>query len=361
MAFNQGTLVSTDINSALSFFFDEELARQFNRSAVTAAIVEKRPGSGQGVNWDIVTDRTTHAAAFTEGSDVASTEFNTDPKVKASLGWSMYRSAFALSGLSVAIAQSSPMSPLEMLNQFEENLVDAASDLISQINSDLWVGPGTGNRIAGIVTGGALTATGTYAGVNRSTYANFAGNVNANGGTARALTKSLLDSLEASIYRASGQSPRLIITTPETVTKYEALFDSQARVVLDRGDISAISKTPNVGGPWVPSNTGYTGLSYKGMPIFRDRNCPAGTLAFVNPDHLKIRPLTPSNIQTATMAQTMAANATNGSMFASTGIFCKVESLAKTGDADKFQLVTYLQLQAARPNAHGLLQDISET
>ena len=357
---NPGTEVLTDFNAALSIFFDEKVSRQFNRMAVTAELLEKVPGAGQAINWDVRVNRATHATFFTEGSDVAAGEYNIDPNLKATLGWGMYRSAFALSGLSVAAARTSPGSAIEMLNQFETNLVDAASDLVSQVNSELWLGTGATSRIAGFTGGGALSATGTYAGLNRATYPDFAGNLAANGGIARTLTKGLLDAMDASIFRASGQTARCIVTTPESATKYEALFDQVGRVQVDRGDISAISKTPNVGAPWIPSNSGYTGMSYKGIPVFRDRNVPAGTMAFINPDHVKLRVLPQVDLRTSPLWEMIQGEASNGDMPSNPMLSCKVESLAKTGDADKFQVVLYCQLEVKRPNACGIIQDISE-
>lgn len=346
------TQVLSDISTALSTFFDAEMQRQFNRLSVLAEAVPKQFGGGKAVNWDVRLSRSTHAAAFTEGADVDSSEFNVDPTVPATLGWAMYRTAFSLSGISVAAAATSVGSALELLDQFQSNLEDAASDLVSKINSELYSGTGSNSRIAGLVGAGALAATGTYATVNRSTYAEWASNVLANGGTPRLLSKGLIDNLEAAIYRASGKTPRLIVTTPEVCTKYEALFATEMRVQVDRGEASPLANTPNVGAPFIPSNSGYTGLFYKGIPILRDRDCPSGKMFLINPDLVCIRVLPQVNLGAAVRSETRQANA---------GISVKVESLAKTGDADKFQLVTYLQLQCKRPNTCGVLADISES
>lgn len=346
------TQVLSDISSALSTFFDAELQRQFNRTSVLADALPKLPGGGKAVNWDVRLNRTTHAAAFTEGADVDSSEFNVDPTVPAVLSWGQYRVAFSLSGISVAAAASSPGSALELLDQFQSNLEDAASDLVSKINAEIYAGTGSNNRIAGLTGAGAIAATGTYATISRVTYSDWAASVAANGGTSRNLTKWLIDSLESAVYRASGKTPRLIVTTPEVVTKYESLFANEMRVQVDRGELAPIQTTPNVGAPFIPSNTGYTGLTYKGIPILRDRDCPSGKLFMLNPDFVNIRVLPQSNLGTVTRSENRQAPA---------GISVRVESLAKTGDADKFQLVAYLQLQVKRPNTCGVLADISES
>ncbi len=346
------TQVLSDISAALSTYFDGELQRQFNRTSVLCEALPKLPGGGKSVNWDARLNRTTHAAAFTEGADVAAGEFNVDPTVPAVLPWGQYRVAFSLSGISVAAAATSPGSAVELLDQFQSNLEDAASDLVSIINSALYTGTGANNQIAGLTGAGALALTGTYAGILRSTYSDWAANVSANGGTARNLTKGIIDTLEAAVYRSSGKTPRLIVTTPEVVTKYESLFANEMRVQVDRGELSPIPNMPNVGAPFIPSNTGYTGLTYKGIPVLRDRDCPTGKLFFLNPDFVNIRVLPQANLGTVSRSENRQAPA---------GISVRVESLAKTGDADKFQLVSYLQLQVKRPNTCGVLADISES
>ncbi len=353
-------LLLTDITAALSTRFGPELDRQFNRMTVTSSLLRKVDGQGKQISWDVRVPRTTHAASFTEGADVTAGEYNVDPTIPAVLNWPMYRVAFSLSGLAVAAAAASPGSASELLDQFGTNLIDAASDMASVINADIYAGDGTGTKITGLVGGGALAATGIYAGINRAAYSSWAGNVSSNGGTARALTKGLIDTLEANIYTASGRIPRLIIAEPQVVRKYEALFDTITRVQIERGDLSAQSRTPTVGSsPFLPDNEGYTGLSYKGMPIYRDKDATAGSLFMLNPDYVELPTLPPANLGTAVLVRQQAApSQTTGG---TNGINFKVESLAKTGDADKFQLVVYVNVKVRRPNACGYLADIDVT
>lgn len=346
-----------DIQSALSTRFGPELDRQFNRMTVTSSLLRKVDGQGKQISWDVRVPRSTHAASFSEGSDVTAGEFNVDPTIPAVLNWPMYRVAFSLSGLSVAAAANSPMSATELLDQFGTNLTDAASDMASVINADLYGGDGTGTKITGFVSGGAITATGIYAGINRATYSTWASTVLANGGTPRALTKAMIDTLEADIYIASGRIPRLIIAEPNVVRKYESLFDTVTRVQIERGDLSNMSKTPTVGtSPFLPDNEGYTGYSYKGIPIYRDKDATSGAFFMLNPDYVELPTMPQPSLGTTVMTRQMAAP--SQTVGGSNGINFKVESLAKTGDADKFQLIVYVNLKVRRPNSCGYIADI---
>lgn len=350
-----GTQMLADILPALSQLFAPELARQFNRQSVLAELLPKQRGAGKNVGWDVRFSRSVHAGSFTEGADMAPNEFQRDPTVPATLHWGTYRTGFALSGLSVAAASGSVGSALELLDQFRTNLTDAGSDLISQINRALYLGDGSGPNITGLFGGGALAASGTYAGINRATYPEWAGNVLGNGGVARPLTKALLDQMEESIYESCGMMPDIIVTSPSIARSYEGLFDAMARVLVERGDLSALGAIPNAGGPVIPANTGYTGLSYKGIPIYRDRDCPAGKLAMLNRQFAAIRVLPQVNLGTSVTSREEGLSGTPGN---DTGISARIDSLAKEGDSDKFQLVTYLELQVRRPNACGTLDDL---
>jgi|JI10StandDraft_1071094.scaffolds.fasta_scaffold237170_2 hypothetical protein len=346
-----------DILNSLAQTFGPELDRQFNRQSVLAEALPKRNGSGKNVAWDVRFSRTVHAAPFAEGAPVGANEFQNDVTVPATLGWGMYRVAFSLSGLAVAASTGSVGSALEMMDLFGTNLADAATDLVSQINTALYTGTGSGTTIAGLFGAGAIGATGSYANINRATYDAWCSNVLGNGGTARPLTKTLLDQMEESIYVACGSMPDIIICSPGVARSYEGLFDSIGRVFVERGDISALRQNPaNVGAPVIPPNTGYTGLSYKGVPIYRDRDCPAGKLAMLNRQYVQIRTLPQVSLGTATTTREQELSGAPGN---NTRITARIDSLAKEGDSDRFQLVTYLQLQVRKPNACGVIEDLN--
>lgn len=340
----------SDISGALSLFFLPELQRQMNRHTVGLSLAPKRLGRGKTHNWDVQFSGAT-AAAYSEGADVGSGDLAQDVSVAASLSWSQYRSAFGVSGLAKATSASSPGSAEELLNIVAMHARNSASKLASVLNSEIYSGS---SNIVGLDT--ALSATGTYAGVSKVTYAEWQGNVSANGGTPRALTKNLMDALDKDIYKACGMSCDFIKTTPEVALKYEALFDATVRHVVDNGEISAASRAMT--GKIIRDRSGFTGYSYKGKPIFRDKDATAGHMYFMNMDHYAFLTLPPSGLgQTAVQAMAAALADDKGE---TAGIMGAVEYLAKLGDSDRFQVKIYPAFVVDRPGAHGLLDDIAE-
>jgi hypothetical protein len=351
--------LATNLDDALSQLYAPRLIRNFNRISVLAALLMKKPGAGKNVAWDAMFSGAS-AAAYADGADVAA--YDVDTPVPATLGWGLYRSSFAITGLAQAAAATSQGSAEELIDLIDTSAENSAMKLISLINADLYAGDGTGGggepTIVGLAS--ALDSTGTYANIAKGTYAEWAGNELANGGTPRALTKSLLDTLETTIYKRCAERPTIIVASPEVCQKYEGLFDSITRVILSGpGELSAQSAMGRMSSSILPDNDGFTGFHYKGMPVYRDKDCQAGTLYMINSRHTELRFLPQPSVNTATIAASKELAGLPGTNMA--GLAARIESMAKTGDADKFSMKLYLQLKVSRPNASGFLADISES
>lgn len=341
---------SSDISGALSLFFLSELQRQMNRQTVGLQILPKGFGRGKTHNWDVQFSGA-GAAAYTEGADVASGDLLQDVTVAASLGWNQYRSAFGVSGLAKATSASSPGSADELLDLVSMHARNSAAKLGSVLNTEIYSGSA---NIVGMDT--AFAATGTYAGISKATYSEWAGNVSANSGTPRALTKTLMDDVDKDIYRASGMSSDVLITTPEVVVRYEALFDASVRHVNATGEIANMSAS--ISSKIIKDRSGFSGYSYKGKPVFRDKDATAGHMYWLNLDYIRMITLPPSGLgQTAVQSMMAALRDEHG---APSGMLGAVEYLAKLGDSDRFQVKIYPALEVTHPNAHALLDDIQE-
>lgn len=344
------------INSALAQTFAPTLVRAWNRKTFLLENMRVIAGGGQGagknVGWDVEFSGAT-ADAFAEGSDVSGGEFSADPIVPATLNWGMYRSAFSLTNLEMNVAYANPGNATELEKILEERFFGAATKITSRINQDIIAGTGTsgGNpTIVGLIP--ALAATGTYAGINKATYTEWAGNVSANGGVDRALTSGILASAEQLAFTASGTSPELIVATPGLYTKYESLFQATQRTVTDGASPGGVS---------YGTQGATVGLSWRGKPVQRDKDMTAKTLIGVHPDGVELRILPwapmPQGVNLGTMGQLLSSN---GDQTRALGSFLKIYPLAVTGSAVKFAVEIYCQLKVRRPNEHFLIQDLSE-
>lgn len=344
--------LATNLSGALSQLYAPTLIRNFNRMSVLAAAVPKKPGRGKNVAWDAMFSGNS-AAVFADGADVLT--YDVDTPVSATLSWGLYRSSFSISGLAQAAAASSQGSADELMDLVNTSAENAAMKLVSTVNADLFSGS---SGIVGLAT--ALAATGTYATIAKGTYAEWAGNVRANGGTGRALTKDLVDLLETDVYSACGLRPTMIVASPGVCRKYEGLFDSINRVIIQNtSDISPQSGAGRMSGSILADADGFTGFHYKGIPVYRDRNCQTGTMYMLNTNFLELQFLPQPGVNTAAIAQDQGLKGMPNTNMA--GLAARLEAMAKTGDADKFTMKIYLQLAVKRPNSCGILQDISET
>ena len=344
----------SNISSALATTIGAKLRRQFNRKATLARQFEVVPASGQGggkqITWD-VTFSGAAAASFAEGSAIGAAEAASDVDVPAVLPYGYYRSTFQLTNLEIKAAKGSVAGATALGKLVWERLDGSLTKIASVGNADLFTGTGTdgsGNpNLIGLQT--ALAATGSYGGLSKATYPEWAGNVLANGGTPRPLTQDLIYNLDQLIFTASGsESNRIIVTSAGVYRKYAGLFEALKRVVV--GPDGAAPKYEG----------GARELSWDGSPVIRDRNNPTGYMFMLTTDDIKIRPLTEEVDEDQVMSRMMAAPSSNGETAEPTPFVCDVYPLGRVGSSVQFVAETYLQLQVERINSHGMIADISE-
>lgn len=346
----------TDIANALSQIFPGELNRQWNRVAEAASRIRVVNGVGKNAAWDVQFSGTNVTSSYAEGSDVQTTDFTQNPNVPATLSWAHYRQSFSMTDTEIEAAASSLAAsiPTALTDLFGERVQNAIAKLASDINADIFTGTGTTvlpgpvsvPAIVGVL-GGALDATGTYATILRSSFAEWAGNVLANGSVNRPLTEDLLYQLEQNIFTASGEKPDLILCSPGVARKYAGLFVSEKRVVTD-GGMSPVYAS------------GTMNLFWNGMPVIRDRNCSSGNLVMLNSNHIEMKQLPNRQVRDVqTMMEQLQSS--NGMTQRPLPLIARVTPIARTGDAIKMMCNIKLALCVKRPNSMGYIKDINES
>jgi len=195
----------------------------------------------------------------------------------------------------------------------------------------------------------ALASSGSYAGINKGSVTEWAGNTLSNGGTARALSLDLLAGAEAATFLRSGMEPKLLVTTAQIHRKYEGLFHSTVRTVND-------------GSRPVQSFQGSArGLDWRGDPIVRDRSATSGSFYMLNEDEVELVYLPQGNALADGVASvTRSLPSSNGKEEEPTPIMARCYPLARLGSAQRFAVECYVQLKVKRPNAHAVIKDITE-
>lgn len=343
------------IANALSQTFADPLYHQMNREAATLSRLEARPGRGKNCAWDVEFSGSGSADTVAEGSDVAEGEFTTDVPVPATLSWGLYRAAFKLSETEVKAAASSIGTPEALVDIVGDRVLLKGASLASKINQDLFAGDGTdgsGNPNVVGFYGGALGNSGSYAGIDRTTYTEWKATVLANGAVPRALTMDLLAQAEEQLFQKCGRSPLWILTSSGVRRKYSNLFEEVRRVATDgRGALQY--------------NAGASDLFYQGAPILRDKDATAGKLIMAAAEPMiEFLPPLGSNPEQI-MKRMQQLSGTNGqglpgARATGTSIPFEIVPLAKTGNSIKFMLSCEIAMKVFRPNAYVVIEDISE-
>lgn len=171
----------------------------------------------------------------------------------------------------------------ELNNTGKEQIVDLLDAKIMQakltiqdsLNSALYTGTGAETRpqIVGLQT---VVSTGALGGINGTTYADWRAYTEATGG---ALTIAYMKTARNTINQGKGGSPVSIIVTTQTLfEKYESLLTPTYQM-----DPLVRSKEAERLG-----DVGFTALSYAGVPIVFDQDCPSGEMYFLNTKNLKL-------------------------------------------------------------------------
>lgn len=338
----------SDFQSALGTVFEDELFHQMNRATVLLSLLEVKQGNAKNVSWSVRTGSDS-GQVFQDGADVST--YNADTIVPASMNYTTYGDAFQLSNFARAAAMAAG-NPSEMDNMLREQVAEAAERTADKIITDAYAGngPSASGAIHGLfASNGALSNTGTYAGIDRSTYPQWASNVLSNSGVSRPLSLDLMRQMRRTIYVASGLKPDLIICDPEQHEKYAKLLQNERRYI----------DHVRIRGEKITLDAGYHVLEFDGIPVVEDAKCTAGKMAFINTRFLKFFTLPPmlGDIETAGALQVKGHEEEQFGA-AATGFICRVNKLANAGDYVRQQPVVYPTLANFRCNASGYISDL---
>lgn len=345
-------LDASTISSVLASLFDDQITMTINRSVVLGQLLEALPSAGKNLQWVPRTGTATPTTApIADGADVST--YNSDTKLPAILGFTTYHDAFSISGRALAAARAAN-NPAELADLLGEELMESVTRLAAALGTHAYTGTGSSNQILGLVaTAGGIKSTGTYATIDRSVYTQWAATEVLNGGVPRALSFTLMRDTRRQIYQASGRKPDLIVCDPIQHEAYGKLFDAnqQRRYVQD----------VYLRGNKITLDGGYQVLEFDGIPVVEDHFCPTGQMLFLNTSEVKWRYL-PFAASAPGMGQTeVGLHGTPEEQFGQSPmrLSARIQPLAVTGDAYKFQLLTYPQMQVKNPNTCGILGDLS--
>lgn len=348
---------TTELNPALEQFIRKQVVKQYNRSSVTTNLIPKEVGMGKNLAWDVSVGTGT-GQVFDDGQTVST--FSADVELLATLPWSEYGDALKITGRAEDGAQ---FSNTELGNTWMFKLIQARERAAKLINDDIWTGDGSGSpqRLYGLtkVSGGPLSASGTYAGtMDRATYPQTQGITLGNGGIPRAVSLSLIEYGFELVFNASGKIPTFGITT-SNIWRLLAELPSQQR--RTNQDVYIRGQKLNI-------SMGFDSVEVNGVPVFKDISVPSGYLGFFSEDSIALEylPTAPSRVARGKVMATVPlaglpqeqdyTGAPGGEMGRS--LIANVIALPSAGNFESWMLDCTLGLKVPRPNAHLLIKDI---
>lgn len=346
------------IADALPTLLAKQIIATMNRSAPELQLIPYRAHQGKNLQWDAEFRNASESAdsSIAEGADV--TAFGDDDIVPAVLQFKDYSEAIEVTGKAITTARGAAGAggASELQDLWGQKMLRAVRRLAKNIGRDFWVGPGTGNRVLGLYGGSTLTsgaplsAAGTYAGIDRGTYADWGGNVLANGGVARALTFDLMRDMRKEIYEACGEMPDLIMCDPTQHEKYGKLFGDQRRYVQE----------VTIHGQKIVLDGGYRALEFDGIPIIASVNHPAGAITFLNTNVVRLTALddSPTEANRSPRMVSLQAMPEEQLMSGATPLSARLNPLAVNGDSYPIQMILYPQVQVENPNRCGAIVDL---
>jgi hypothetical protein len=175
--------------------------------------------------------------------------------------------------------------------------------------------------------------------------------VAANGAVGRDLTIGLMRDMRVSIFNRCGERPDLIVCDATQQERYGQLLGPARRYVQD----------VRVRGASITLDGGYQSLDFDGIPVVADPNCPSGKMLFLNTKHLALRQLPAARMPMGISSAMIRLHGTAEEQLGQTqvGFVARINLLAISGDAYKFQLILYPQLQCRRPNSCGVIADLN--
>lgn len=327
--------------------FDDQVRSQINRTAPLLQLLPKKMATSKNIQWDAkVGSAGTGAAVIADGT--APSSFVSDTRVPALLNYGTYHGAFSVTPKAIAFARAA-RNPAELASIFMDEMGDAVERLAVDVAADVYTGSGILDTIAGLTL--AVDSTGTYAGVNRATYAQWGSSEIDNTVTGNDLEEDMRD-LRTAIYKASALPVDLWVMDPDSFAKYGKRF----KVADGRRYVQDIQ----LRGKKITLDAGYSALEFDGVPVIQDVRCPADTAFALNTRHVTLQQLPDPN-DPGNQGQLVA---TAGEMdeeqgIGASGLTARFIPLAFDGGAYKFALYVYPQLAVRRPNSCGKIINVA--
>jgi len=185
---------------------------------------------------------------------------------QAKYSWKQYDASISISGLE----ERSNMGENRLIALLEAKIKQAEMSIRDRMSRDAF-GDGTGNGSKNLTGLAALvSATSSVGGIDPATYTWWKSTVTSSAGSFAATG---LDKMRTMFNTLSmgNDKPDFLITDQNVFEYFEKTLQPQERYTNTKA-----------------ANTGFTTLSFKGVPLFFDRDCTSGYLYMLNSQYLNL-------------------------------------------------------------------------
>lgn len=346
----------TGVSAFLNLVYGQGVTETLRRDAILPNVIPVRPMANSSATWRVKIGARNTAAAKAQGYAVQSSDYSTDTRLQAILAWAHYEAYASVTGTAQRIAAANSAYN-GMPNLIDEEVSDAAKELAVKISADCYAGDVTATpvQVAGVAA--AIDSTGTYAGIDPSTYTTWVSGED----TSLTTTTVTLDAIRRLLFRpvknATGRRPDMVTLPGNLHDIVAGLVDPSARLLkqinspLGQVDLASM---------------GFTGFMLDGVPFVEDRHATSNSMYAwtldecefqqVPPDWTSMDPGQIAGIVKEMTGQTIPLDLITSTMEASRKrLSFQINALAKDGDSTKLHLVGDFQLCIKRRNAFAKL------
>lgn len=299
-----------------------------------------RPGRGKNVQETVELDGES-AETYSDGADASS--YTTNTQLQPVLSWGLYRANGKITNLARDTAGSS-VGPGDLIRIAGRELSNKSRALALKIGTDFYSGSGS-NALIGLDS--ALDDDNTYAGVDRTSGANakFRAKV-IDPGASTAITKSLIRQDLAQIYDNGGETPSLALCHTDVWLKVASLFDANVQHTIS---------TDTEGR--VVMRGGVDVIMVGGCMFVADRLATNNKIYYLTPESFIFEVLG------KIAATELGDRDEGGGALEMTGgqlpLAMYLESLSRTGAAQKFSAYVTAQMLCVNPIQNGVRLNVS--
>lgn len=263
---NVGVLLSTTLKN-----YRPNLVDQIHKSNALFFMLKDKGGIKEESGGERISQPLMYAKNSTAGSYDGYDLLDTTPQTgidSAEFNWKQYSASITISGKE---ERQNAGSKTKIIDLLDAKTKQAMASLREQIGIGIF-SDGTGNGgkdLTGLVA--AVAASGTYGGINSSTYSWWQSYVES---TSEALSLAKMRTAFNTATLGGKDHPNLIVTTQTLFEKYEGLLT--ATLAMHSSDSKKLG------------DAGYQVLEYKGVPVVFDELCNSGVMYFLNTDHMKL-------------------------------------------------------------------------